>query len=1034
MKRGKKIFSMLMAVSLLLSSVCVTASADMTLIKVEPTIDEYGLYSESYYELQPDTSDTPEMPDVLKNRKPKHHYFERSDDHSINFRGELIMPGDTFEFQTDITREMIYTIDFYGRGDPYVHKERGEKECYFSKYSPENYGIEVTGSVDITGYDDYDSGDGTNLDGKHVTDKFIRTGKNNLNCPIIIGPTGGGGDGPYVFYPDHDQRRQHTDVCYTVLAPYYYLSYKFIQNENDYDYANFDNLFWPSGEFEDLEFPEYYWLTDKPYTLTIPNPTSPGRSFYRWRSDQPSLTYKNNDPTRTFKNNCTELTVQWTYDVATEVHEPYKYTYYDSDGEPIDIDSDNVSTVYRLPEEFEDVNIYGAGNMTFIPSIEGNKRTIMFYPNGGTINGRDKWLIEVNEVKREDEAKYGKNGDSRIPDDGDFGFDINDYIPEKPGDTFLGWCANEDTLYTAFVTKDSTIDAYRYFWEDDEYGTFTDKNCQKQLYAKWASQTDEAFEKNGWKLSDDGTLFIMNDKGAENWVKALKSDQTLATKVKDVKLGYKSEKVEYLPTKFLDGCTQITKLVFDDPVNFDNFAFDNCPNLTDVTLNFPAESVWISNLHYFGTNKDFTLHVPNEYYEDYKNALGEYAYLLNEPNTQRYPLTVNGNVISDNNLKVKCGDGTAKFDPKTNTLTLTNATLTSSIDPHFAHHYYEDTSTPDTPDNNHSINNHAIISLLDKLTIVIEGDVTVNTVVDNSFGSTHEEQPNFIYTEGDLEITGSGTLKAVKDDTSLYYKDNETMELREYIGPGQVKAWINGNLTVNDLTTERLYATVMGSFDGKNAKMYGGVIKAYGDVNADNLTVKDFNAPEGDLMLAQEIAYIISYGKGSMNFNNCDCEYTAIRGINQCKEINFTDSKISLAEMIDGGQDTKLNINNSDVFIVGGTDFLGNKMVTTISPENISLTNADIFGGDWTDIFIMIKPVENQKENILGDVNGDGKVTAKDSMLIQRFVINLEKLDNNQQKLADVDGNNKVTNADALSILRYTIKANVKYPIGQKTA
>ena len=82
-----------MAVSLLLSSVCVTASADMTLIKVEPTIDEYGLYSESYYELQPDTSDTPEMPDVLKNRKPKHHYFERSDDHSIplNFKPTLLV-------------------------------------------------------------------------------------------------------------------------------------------------------------------------------------------------------------------------------------------------------------------------------------------------------------------------------------------------------------------------------------------------------------------------------------------------------------------------------------------------------------------------------------------------------------------------------------------------------------------------------------------------------------------------------------------------------------------------------------------------------------------------------------------------------------------------------------------------------------------------------------------------------------------------------------------------------------------------------
>ena len=68
---------------------------------------------------------------------------------------------------------------------------------------------------------------------------------------------------------------------------------------------------------------------------------------------------------------------------------------------------------------------------------------------------------------------------------------------------------------------------------------------------------------------------------------------------------------------------------------------------------------------------------------------------------------------------------------------------------------------------------------------------------------------------------------------------------------------------------------------------------------------------------------------------------------------------------------------------------------------------------------------------LLGDINGDNKVTAKDSMQIQRFVINLSKLDENQKKLADVDGNNKVTNADALSILRYTIKAKVKYPIGQ---
>ena len=55
-------------------------------------------------------------------------------------------------------------------------------------------------------------------------------------------------------------------------------------------------------------------------------------------------------------------------------------------------------------------------------------------------------------------------------------------------------------------------------------------------------------------------------------------------------------------------------------------------------------------------------------------------------------------------------------------------------------------------------------------------------------------------------------------------------------------------------------------------------------------------------------------------------------------------------------------------------------------------------------------------------------------MLIQRYSVKLISLDDKQQKLDDVDGNNKITNADALSILRYTIKANVKFPIGQVTS
>ena len=74
------------------------------------------------------------------------------------------------------------------------------------------------------------------------------------------------------------------------------------------------------------------------------------------------------------------------------------------------------------------------------------------------------------------------------------------------------------------------------------------------------------------------------------------------------------------------------------------------------------------------------------------------------------------------------------------------------------------------------------------------------------------------------------------------------------------------------------------------------------------------------------------------------------------------------------------------------------------------------------------KPV---KEIMLGDVDGDGKVTAKDSMAIQRYTVNLTKFDDNQLLAADTNGDHKVTSKDAMNILRYTVKLNTKYPIGE---
>ena len=59
---------------------------------------------------------------------------------------------------------------------------------------------------------------------------------------------------------------------------------------------------------------------------------------------------------------------------------------------------------------------------------------------------------------------------------------------------------------------------------------------------------------------------------------------------------------------------------------------------------------------------------------------------------------------------------------------------------------------------------------------------------------------------------------------------------------------------------------------------------------------------------------------------------------------------------------------------------------------------------------------------ILGDANGDGRVTTKDSLNVLRYSVGLWKNISEEQKAAlDVDGNGKVTASDALKIQRYAI-------------
>ena len=84
------------------------------------------------------------------------------------------------------------------------------------------------------------------------------------------------------------------------------------------------------------------------------------------------------------------------------------------------------------------------------------------------------------------------------------------------------------------------------------------------------------------------------------------------------------------------------------------------------------------------------------------------------------------------------------------------------------------------------------------------------------------------------------------------------------------------------------------------------------------------------------------------------------------------------------------------------------------------------------DTYKILTDAEEALDNIvlLGDVDGDGKVTIVDATYIQRYLVDI-KMDSLNEAAADVDGDGVVTIVDATLIQRYLVEIPVKYPIDQ---
>ena len=109
---------------------------------------------------------------------------------------------------------------------------------------------------------------------------------------------------------------------------------------------------------------------------------------------------------------------------------------------------------------------------------------------------------------------------------------------------------------------------------------------------------------------------------------------------------------------------------------------------------------------------------------------------------------------------------------------------------------------------------------------------------------------------------------------------------------------------------------------------------------------------------------------------------------------------------------------------------------TDIASDTESETDSDTSSDTGSDTDKTDTP--DEPIGLLGDVDGDGDITANDALAILRQSVGLENFDENKLLLADVDGDGDITANDALEVLRYSVGLSqneiIKTPVFRKQA
>lgn len=160
----------------------------------------------------------------------------------------------------------------------------------------------------------------------------------------------------------------------------------------------------------------------------------------------------------------------------------------------------------------------------------------------------------------------------------------------------------------------------------------------------------------------------------------------------------------------------------------------------------------------------------------------------------------------------------------------------------------------------------------------------------------------------------------------------------------------------------------------------------------------------------EETEFILKRGYGNMNSGGAT-EYVTVPNV----PVYYSQKGLYDAECYETESDENGNV--SITFPEGGTWYVWvDGQPGCESPDNIVSSSAYL-------------KVWAEPSYVLGDIDGNEKITLWDVVLMRRFLLNSEKYPIDNEAAADVDSNGKVTLWDVVLLRRYLLNSE-KYPIG----